>query len=91
METIRVTVEGAEVDFDASRKRADDIAAEKLKEPLLVAWYDGVAGLGHPDVQECTDRPGWQVYAESRGGALIVDVNSGQYILIYSETALEGA
>jgi hypothetical protein len=91
METIRVTVEGAEVNFDAARKRADDIAAGKLKEPLLVAWYDGVAGLGHPDVPECTDRPGWQVYAESRGGELTIDVNSGQYILIYSETALEGA
>ncbi len=91
METIRITIDNAEVDFDTSRKRSDDIASEKLKEPLLVAWYDGIAGLGHPDVQECTDRPGWQVYAESRGGALTVDVNGGQCILIYSETALEGA
>jgi len=89
METIHITIDGAEVDFDAARKRADEISTGTLKEPLLAAWYDGIAGMGHPDVQECTDKPGWQVYAESRGGALTVDVNNGKYILIYSETALD--
>ena len=91
METIRITVDGAEVDFDAARKRADEISTSKMKEPLLIAWYEGIAGMGHPEVQECTDKPGWQAYAESRGGALTVDVNNGQFIMIYTETALDDA
>ena len=88
METVDISIDDGEVGFDAARKRADELAVDRLEEPLLVAWYDGVAEMGHPDVQECTDKPGWQVYAESRGGALTVDVNNGKYILIYSETAL---
>jgi len=88
-ETIRIRLDETAVCFDAARKRADDAAGKRLKEPLLVAWYDGVREIGHPDVHECTDRPGWMTYAESRGGGITVDVNDGRYILIYAEGSLE--
>ena len=91
MKTQRISLDGGDVDFDAARKAADRIAGNRLAEPLLVAWHDGAAGKGHPDVHECTGRPGWRVYAESRGGKLTIDVNSGQYLFIYAETALKSS
>jgi len=89
MEEVDITIEGADPDFNAARKSSDEIAERRLKEPLLVAWYDGAAETGHPDVHECHDKPGWKTYAESRGGQLTVNVNAGRYILIYSETSLD--
>ena len=88
-ETIRVRLHETAIGFDAARRKADEKAGEQLKEPLLVAWYDGGKGIGHPDVHECTDKPGWMTYAESRGGSITVDVNDGRYILIYAEGSLE--
>ena len=88
IETINIRVDDPAVDFNAARKSADDISKKKLKEPLLVAWYDGIAGKGHPDVHECTNKPGWQTSAESRGGRLTINVNDGKYVLIYTETSL---
>jgi len=90
-ETIQVFLDDADVDFDAARKACDVIARQKLKEPLLLAWYDGVKRAGHPDVHECTDKPGWMTYAENRGGELTIDVNNGMYVLIYSETSPDGS
>jgi len=87
-ETRNITLDDATLNFNTARKSADEIAKDQLQEPLLIAWYDGIAGKGHPDVQECTDKPGWQTYAESRRGRLTINVNSGRYILIYSETSL---
>jgi hypothetical protein len=87
-ETRNIAVDDATLTFETARKGADEIAQERLEEPLLIAWHDGIAGKGHPDVQECTDKPGWQTYAESRGGKLTINVNSGKYVFVYSETSL---
>ena len=89
METTAIRIDGPSVDFGTARKSADDISKRRLIEPLLIAWYDGIAEKGHPDVHECTDKPGWQTYAESRGGQLTVNVNDGRFILIYTETSLK--
>lgn len=83
---IRIRIDQADVDFGSARKSADEIAQEKMREPLLIAWYDGMTGTGHPDVHECQNKPGWMTYAESRGGTLTIEVNDGRYILIYSDT-----
>ncbi|MDO8736087.1 MAG: AF1514 family protein [Thermoleophilia bacterium] len=88
MEIRNITVNGEMIDFNAVRKAADEISQEILREPFLVAWYDGIAGIGHPDVHECTSKPGWQTYGENRGGCLTVDVNNGSFILIYTETSV---
>lgn len=86
--TINIKIDEPLVDFKDARKSADDIANKKLIEPLLIAWYDGIAEKGHPDVHECTNKPGWQTYAESRGGQLAINVNEGKYVFIYTETSL---
>jgi hypothetical protein len=88
LETINITIDGNMIDFNAARKSADEISLKILREPFLVAWYDGIVGIGHPDVHECTSKPGWQLYGENRGGCLTVDVNDGSYILIYTETSI---
>jgi len=88
METKKITADVDIIDFNAARKSADEISLKILKEPFLVAWYDGIAGIGHPDIHECTSKPGWQMYGESRGGCLTVDVNDGSYIFIYAESSI---
>ena len=43
---------------------------------MLLAWYDRGAGTFSPRVTCCgDDKPAWLIYAESRGGDLIIDIN----------------
>jgi hypothetical protein len=58
-----------------------------MKEPMVIARYDGPAGMWHPEVHECAGKPGWPAYAESRGGELVIDVNDGRYVMVYEETS----
>jgi len=85
MRTFDTTVEGPDVDFIAARKSANQIASRHMMEPFLISWYDGATRTGHPDVPECTGKPGWLTYGESRGGCLTVNVNEGRFGLIYTE------
>lgn len=67
---------------------AKDIAKEKAKElssdPMLLSWYNGKTGEGYPD-HECgsVDKPAWFVFAEARGGDILVDISDGEYIFIF--------
>ena len=87
-EAVEIKIDETDINFDRARRSADEISKEKMKDPLLIAWYDGTAGIGHPDVHECHDKPGWMTYAESRGGTLTINVNDAKYIFIYSDTSL---
>ncbi|QTA88772.1 AF1514 family protein [Desulfonema magnum] len=68
--------------------KAKDIAKQKAKtlgtDPMLLAWYQGKTGDYVPKA-ECGsgDKPGWIVYAESRGGNITIDINDEEYIFIY--------
>ena len=51
---------------------------------MLLAWYDRDAGAFSPQAPCCTDdKPGWLVYAESRGGDLVIDLNREAYVFVY--------
>lgn len=89
MKTVEITLSGASITFPAARESADEIARRMMIEPFLISWFDGATGLGHPDVPECTAKPGWQAYGESRGGSLTIVVNRGRYVLMYTDTALK--
>jgi NAD(P)-dependent dehydrogenase (short-subunit alcohol dehydrogenase family) len=51
---------------------------------MQLAWYNGQTGKGFPDY-DCGpgDRPPWQVFSDSRGANLTIDVNEGTYLFIY--------
>ena len=51
---------------------------------MLLAWYDREAGAFSPQVTCCgDDKPAWLIYAESRGGDLVIDINQEAYVFVY--------
>jgi len=83
-ETINLTIDEAELDFNTARDRAKVEAFQVNPNAMQLAWYNGQTGQGFPDY-DCGsgDRPPWQVFADSRGGNLTIDVNDGTFIFIY--------
>jgi hypothetical protein len=73
-----------EVDFPRARALAEAQAIKAGGEPMLLAWYNGVTGEFSPRVTCCgEDKPTWLLYAESRGGDLIIDINDEAYVFVY--------
>lgn len=72
------------LDFDEARDIADRKAREMARDPMLLAWYEAKGGKFSPPVECCSEKkPGWVVYAESRGGNITIDINDEDYIFIY--------
>ena len=72
------------LDFGEARKLADQKAKELGEDPMLLAWYEQKSGTFSPPVECCSEiKPGWIVYAESRGGSITIDINDEEYIFIY--------
>ncbi|MFP3927402.1 MAG: AF1514 family protein [Desulfobacteraceae bacterium] len=81
-----VSVRNQGAGFDQAREIAYKTANERLKHPMLLGWYNDSTGEYSPRVECCSEeKPGWVVYAESRGGAFTVDVNDGEFYFIYMD------
>ena len=81
---IDVSVADESLDFSQARAIADRRARELAPEPLLLAWYDRGAGAFSPRIPCCSDdKPTWLIYAESRGGDLVIDINGEAYVFVY--------
>ena len=84
---IDIGVRDEPLDFARARAIADQRARELGPEPMLLAWYNGGTGAFSPQVPCCGDaKPGWLVYAESRGGDLVIDINDEAYVFVYRRT-----
>ena len=83
---VELHVDDSKLDFNSARLLSDEKANELIENPMLISWYDRDTGRFSPDVTCCSeDKPGWVVYAESRGGNLSVTVNDEQYVFIYAD------
>ncbi|MCK8603506.1 AF1514 family protein [Desulfoferrobacter suflitae] len=72
------------LDYDQAREIADRKASEAVHDPMLMAWYEKRTGRFSPQVECCSEeKPGWLVYAESRGGDIVVDINNQEYVFVY--------
>ena len=81
---IDVNVPDAPLDFARARAIADRRAREMGADPMLLAWYDRSSGQFSPPVTCCgDDKPAWLIYAESRGGDLVIDINYEAYVFVY--------
>ena len=81
---IDIGVPDEPLDFPRARALADRRARELDAEPMLLAWYDRGAGAFSPQVTCCGDaKPAWLIYAESRGGDLVIDINNEAYVFVY--------
>ncbi len=76
------------LDYHKAREAADRKAREFSEEPMLLAWYEAKSGRFSPPVECCSEKkPGWIVYAESRGGNITIDINEEEYIFIYRDVS----
>jgi hypothetical protein len=83
---VSVKVEEPLPDLTAAKRIADQKASELASEPMLLAWYEAKSGRFSPGVECCSEtKPGWLVYAESRGGNIAIDINDQEYVFIYRE------
>ena len=72
------------LDFSKARALAERTAAQMGTDPMLLAWYKGETGEFSPRVTCChDDKPAWLIYAESRGGDLVIDINDEAYVFVY--------
>jgi len=85
LETLTITVDDKDLDFDRARQLAEDRASVRVASPMLIAWFDGKKGEEHPQVPECQHKPGWLAYAEGHGGRVRVDVNENEYSFIFAD------
>jgi len=85
LETLTITVDDNNLDFDRAKHMAEDLAADAITSPMLIAWFDGKKGEEHPEVPECQHKPGWLAYAEGHGGRVRVDVNENEYSFIFAD------
>jgi Domain of unknown function (DUF5619) len=81
---VDLEVEGPALDFRRARELADRRAREFSSQPMLLAWFDQAAGRFSPNLVCCgDDKPTWLLYAESRGGDLVIDINREEYVFVY--------
>ena len=81
---IDVAVADAALDFAQARRLAETRARQETADPMLLAWYDRGTGRFSPRVTCCgDDKPAWLIYAESRGGDLVIDINREAYVFVY--------
>jgi len=82
--TVEVNFPNADLNFEQAKRIADAKANEVCDSHMLLAWYDKKAATHSPRVDCCSEhKPGWLVYAESRGGNLTIDINSQEYVFVY--------
>ena len=86
-ETIKITVEGRDIDFRLAERLSEDLVSTIVTDPMLIAWFDGKKGEEHPVVPECQHKLGWIAYAEGHGGRVRVDVNETEYSFIFADVA----
>ena len=83
---VTVKIDDPTCSFTTARLIADQKAAELAENPMLLAWYDSASKNFSPDVTCCSeDKPGWLVYAESRGGSISITINEEQFVFVYTD------
>jgi hypothetical protein len=82
-ETIQLHIPDADMPFANVRTAARDKAREINSQAMMLAWYDAHADRGYPDYECSSERPFWEMFAESRGGNLRIEVNDGAYVFIF--------
>jgi hypothetical protein len=81
---IDLEVPDATLDCTQARALAEARARQEDPDPMLLAWYDRDAGAFSPQVTCCGDKkPAWLIYAESRRGDLVIDINQEAYVFVY--------
>jgi hypothetical protein len=87
MNEIELQIEGLQLAYESARAISETVVNQLVESPMCVAWYDGHKKEEHPAVPECQHKPGWLAYAEGHGGKVKIDLNHGEYVFVFAETA----
>ena len=82
--TIKMTIEDPQLDFENARVAAKEKALAINRNAMQLAWFDNKKGEGFPNY-DCgaADRPPWEIFADSRGANLIIDINDSAFVFYY--------
>ncbi|MFC1892588.1 AF1514 family protein [Chloroflexota bacterium] len=85
MQTLQVG-SGHDMEFRAARVVAGAEASRFFTEPMVLSWLNRQTGQHSPNVNCCDegDKEAWEIYAESRGGTLRVEIGD-KYVFIFRE------
>lgn len=87
MKTLHLDATALDLRFEQRLALANAIARQLLGEAMLLSFYDRDRNLESPaGVSEChigCATPGWQDYAENRGGTLMVNFERGRHVFCY--------
>ncbi|MFC2067403.1 AF1514 family protein [Chloroflexota bacterium] len=77
-----------DIEFNTAMVAAKTEASRFLAEPMVLSWLNRQTGQHSPNVECCTkeNKEAWEIYAESRGGILRVELND-KYVFIFREGA----
>ena len=88
METLKIK-HLLDLGFDEACSFAREEALKHLSDPMALSWLDRRTGRHSLDVDCCQEegKESWEIYAESRGGELRIDVGD-KYVFIFREGLL---
>lgn len=79
-------------DYRAALRLANEQAAARLSDPMLLSWYDRDRDFEAPQhVSECHQAsavPGYVDYALHRGATLKIQFGNGRFVFFYRAAAL---
>jgi hypothetical protein len=80
---IEISTGMTKLDFSSAKRMAYEAASKVTSEPMLLAWWDRNGRTFSPDACCSADKPGWLIYAETRGGNVSVDINDEEFVFVY--------
>lgn len=87
MKTLHLNTDELDLGFDACHRLAHILADHLTGGAMLLSFFDRDRNLESPaGVSECHQGcaiPGWQDYAENRGGELMVDFGGGRFVFCF--------
>ena len=74
----------SDLEFNSAKDLAKQQAQERSPDAMLLSWYNRKTGEYYPRY-DCgrEDKPVWELFAESRGANLTVDVDKGDYVFMF--------
>lgn len=83
-EMVKLQSNTAPLDFVAAKTLAKAKALEINSDAMMLSYYNQKKEEGFPNYDCGGDgKPPWEVFAESRGCNLIIDVDDGDYLFFY--------
>lgn len=75
--------------FEEAQELATEETRKHLKEPMTLSWLDRKVDRHFPNVDCCQEdgKDSWEIYAESRGGNVRVEVGEW-YVFIFREGSI---